>query len=86
MTAFKLICVLKPDANPVVDSSTFSDLRLLVDTSSASIVGLSVGISTLFAFTSTSGFVTSMTLFNVDIGNSQLIAMPSSNVNKLKCK
>ena len=66
MTAFELICVLKPDANPVADSSTFSDLQVLVNTSSASIVGLSVGILTPFAVTSTSRHRRRNDVANVD--------------------
>ena len=58
MTLFNL-SVYQTDADPVVDSSTFSDLR--------PVVGLNVDTSTSFAVTSTSVFVAAMTLFDVDV-------------------
>ena len=62
MTLFNL-SVDQSDADPVVDSSTFSDLR--------PVLGLNVDISTSFAVTSTSVFVVAMTLFDVDVNNSR---------------
>ena len=57
MTLFNL-SVDQSDADPVVDSSTFSDLR--------PVVGLNVDTSTSFAVTST----LRQRLINVDVGNS----------------
>ena len=62
MTLFNL-SVDQSDADPVVDSSTFSDLR--------PVLGLNVDISTSFAFTSTP--------FNVDVVSSRLIMVIEIN-------
>jgi hypothetical protein len=67
VTAFKLICVLKPDANPVVDSSTFL--------STLAMFGSSIGASVFRRRSSsqTSVFATAMTLSNVDVVNSRSV-------------
>ncbi len=65
MTLFNLSVSIKLDANPVVNSSTFSDLQSVID--------LNVCISTSFAVTSTSQRL------NVDVGNFRLIAVIEIN-------